>query len=153
MTMDLPWVPSLLHSINKTVGTHHWQYIRRKPAIDISYEVNATYDWQFIGLQLVDLEGFWQGESTQAELQKAQTQLQTLSEQLQQALEQAEKQKEGLESKLHLHVQEESGLIAMLAHDFELSQELQQKLTVESGAHVSAIQELRDQVCFLLCIL
>lgn len=80
-------------------------------------------------------------------------QLQTLSEQLQQALEQAEKQREGLESKLQLHVQEESGLIGMLAEDFELSQELQEKLTVEGGAHASAIQELRDQVCVLPCVL
>ena len=100
-------------------------------------------------MQLGDLEAIGQGESTQAELQKAQTQLQSLSEQLQQALEQAEKQKEGLESKLQLHVQEESGLIGMLAEDFELSQELQEKLTVEGGAHASAIQELHDQVCLL----
>lgn len=104
-------------------------------------------------LQLVNLEGFLQGESTQAELQKAQTQLQTLSEQLQQALEQAERQREGLESKLQLHLQEESGLIAMLAQDFEVSQELQQRLTVEGGAQASARQELRDQVYILLCVL
>lgn len=106
-----------------------------------------------VPLQLVNVEGFWQGESTQAELQKAQTQLQTLSEQLQQALEQAEKQREGLESKLQLHVQEESGLIATLAEDFDLSQELQQRLTVEGGAHASAIQELRDQVSAVLSVL
>ena len=100
-----------------------------------------------VSLQLVNqVEGFWQGERTQAELQKAQTQLQSLSEQLQQALQQAEKQREGLEPKLQLHVQEESGLIAMLAEDFAVSQELQQRLTVEGGAHASAIQELRDQV-------
>ena len=104
-----------------------------------------------VSFQLVNqVEGFWQGESTQAELQKAQTQLQSLSEQLQQALQQAEKQREGLESKLQLHVQEESGLTAMLAEDFEVSQELQQRLTLEGGAHASAIQELHDQVCHSL---
>ncbi len=43
--------------------------------------------------------------------------------------------------------------MAMLAEDFELSQELQQRLTVEGGADASAIQELRDQVCILLCVL
>ncbi len=41
----------------------------------------------------------------------------------------------------------------MLAEDFELSQDLQQKLTVEGGAHASAIQELRDQVRVLPCVL
>ena len=90
-----------------------------------------------------------QGESTQAELQKAQEQLQALSAQLQQALEQAEKQRQGLESKLQLHVQEESGLIAMLAEDFSLSPELQQSLTAEGDAHASAIQDLRTQVKLL----
>lgn len=50
-------------------------------------------------------------------------------------------------------MQEESGLIGMLSEDFELSQELQQRLTVEGGAHASAIQELRDQVCVPPCVL
>jgi len=33
-----------------------------------------------------------------------------------------------------------------------VSQELQQRLTVEGGAQASARQELRDQVYILLCV-
>ena len=87
-----------------------------------------------------------QGESTQAELQKAQEQHQTLAARLQETLDQAEKQRQGLEAKLQMHVQEESGLIALLTQDFGLSSELAQRLSAEGEAHANALQELRDQV-------
>ena len=89
---------------------------------------------------------YLQGESAQAQLQKAQEQQQALEARLQETLDQAEQQRQGLEARLQLHVQEESGLIAMLADDFTLSPELQQRLSAEGEAHATAVQELRDQV-------
>ena len=89
-----------------------------------------------------------QGETAQAQLQKAQEQQQTLAGRLQETLDQAEKQRQGLEARLQLHVQEESGLIAMLAEDFTLSSELQQRLSAEGEAHATAVQELRNRVTF-----
>ena len=90
-----------------------------------------------------------QGETTQAELQKVQAAQQSLQAQLQQALEQGEKQRQGLEARLQRHVAEESGLVAMLAEDFALGQELQQSLTVEGRADATALKELRKQVSFV----
>ena len=86
-----------------------------------------------------------QGESKQAELQKAQEQQQALAARLQETLDQAEKQRQGLEAKLQLQVQED-GLLAILAQDFGLSPELQQRLSAEGEAHAGALQDLRDQV-------
>lgn len=94
---------------------------------------------------------YLQGESAQAQLQKAQEQQQALAAQLQETLDQAEKQRHGLEARLQLHVQQEFGLIAVLAQDFTLSSELQQRLSAEGEAHASAVQELRNQV--ILCCL
>ena len=85
---------------------------------------------------------YLQGESAQAQLQKAQEQQQALAARLQETLE----QRQGLEATLQLHMQEESGLIAMLAEDFTLSSELQQRLSAESETHATAVQELRNQV-------
>ena len=83
-----------------------------------------------------------QGESAQAQLQKAQEQQQALQE----TLAQTEKQRQAVEARLQLHVQQESGMMAMLAEDFLLSSELQQRLSAEGEAPASALQELRNQV-------
>lgn len=85
---------------------------------------------------------FLQGESAQVQLQKAQQQQQALQE----TLAQAEKQRQAVEARLQLHVQQESGMMAMLAEDFSLSCELQQKLSGEGEAHAAALRELRNQV-------
>lgn len=85
---------------------------------------------------------FLQGDSAQAQLQKAQQQQQALQETL--AL--AEKQRQAVEARLQLHVQQELGMMALLAEDFSLSSELQQKLSAEGEAHATALQELRNQV-------
>jgi len=61
---------------------------------------------------LVNPQADLQGESRQAELQKAEAEREALAGQMQQALEQGEKQRQGLEAKLQLHGQEESGLLA-----------------------------------------
>ena len=91
---------------------------------------------------------YLQGESAQAQLQKAQEQQQALAARLQETLDQAEKQRQGLQDRLQLHVQEESDLIAMLAEDFTLSSELQERLSAEGEAHATAVQDLRNQVTF-----
>ena len=96
---------------------------------------------------------YLQGESAQTQLQKAQEQQQALSARLQETLDQAEKQRQGLEARLQLHVQEESGLIAMLAEDFTLSSEVQQRLSTEGEAHATAVQQLRNQVTFPTALL
>lgn len=91
---------------------------------------------------------YLQGESAQAQLQKAQEQQQALAARLQETLDQADKQRQGLQDRLQLHVQEESDLIAMLAEDFTLSSELQERLSAEGEAHATAVQDLRNQVTF-----
>ncbi|KAL3149782.1 hypothetical protein ABBQ38_013608 [Trebouxia sp. C0009 RCD-2024] len=83
-----------------------------------------------------------EGDSAQAQLQKAQQQQQALQETL--AL--AEKQRQAVEARLQLHVQQELGMMALLAEDFSLSSELQQKLSAEGEAHATALQELRNQM-------